>query len=57
MIAVLVAQGASVAAICREAGGTRSAVRHFKTTGCKPTPPGRQTLFSHAEEELLVRFI
>jgi len=57
MIAALVAQGASVAAICREAGVTRSAVRHFKATGGKSTPPGRQPFFSRAEEELLVRFI
>ena len=57
MIAALVAQGACVAAICREAGVTRSAVRHFKATGGKSTPPGRQPFFSRAEEELLVRFI
>mgnify|MGYP000359279575 CR=1 FL=1 len=56
MIAALVAQGASVAAICREASVTRSAVRHFKATGGKSTPPGRQPFFSRAEEELLVRF-
>jgi len=57
MIAALVAQGASVAAIFREAGVARSAVRHFKATGGKSTRPRRQPFFSRAEEELLVRFI